>query len=176
MREPTGGRTSLTDPFLQKAIDAIDATAQTLSGDDWLRAGPGRWNCGQILEHLGKAYGSTAYIFDKCLADGEPKGRTPSWRQRLFIAVVVDIGYFPTGVQAPEVTRPTGLPADEALAYARETLTALDAAAARCLARFGARARIANHPILGGFTVPQWQRFHWLHTRHHMRQMAQRGR
>lgn len=164
----------LADSSLQRALDAIDDAAGTLSGDDWLRAAPGHWNCSQIFEHLGKAYGTTAYILDKCIADGAPKGRAQSWRQRLFTALVVDVGYFPTGVQAPEVTRPVGLPADQALAYARETLMALDAAAVRCLARFGGRVRVANHPILGGFTVPQWQRFHWRHTHHHMRQIARR--
>ena len=34
----------------------------------------GHWHCAQILEHLGKAYGGTAYILDKCVADGAPKG------------------------------------------------------------------------------------------------------
>ncbi len=61
-----------------------------------------------------------------------------------------------------------------ALAYARETLQALDAAAVRCEAQFGPRVPVANHPILGGFTVRQWRRFHWSHTRHHVRQIAQR--
>jgi hypothetical protein len=164
----------LTDPSLQKALAAIDAAAGTLSGDAWRRAAPGQWNCGQIFEHLGKAFGSTAYILEKCLADGAPKGRAQSWRQWMFTSMVLDIGYFPTGIKAPEITRPTGLPADEAVIYARETLTALDAAATRCLARFGPRVRVANHPILGGFTVPQWQRFHWRHTHHHMRQIAKR--
>lgn len=174
MSYPAPGRVTLSDPWLQRALDAIDVATSALSADDWVRAAPGQWNCAQILEHLGRAYGTTAYILDKCLADGAPKGRAPSWRQWLFAVLVVDVGYFPTGVPAPDVTRPTGLAADQALAYARETLTALDVAAARCLVRFGARVRVANHPLLGGFTVPQWQRFHWRHTRHHMRQIAAR--
>ena len=54
--------------------------------------------------------------------------------------VVVRIGYFPTGVKAPEMTIPEGLPGMEALAYARQNLQALDAAASRCEARFGSTA------------------------------------
>ena len=69
------------------------------------------------------------------------------------------------------MTVPGGLSGEEALALARRTLQELDAAAARCAERFGAGVRVANHPILGGFTVGQWRRFHWVHTRHHMRQI-----
>ncbi len=72
-----------------------------LTPEAWLRAAPGQWNSAQILEHLGKAYGSTAYILDKCVTDGAPKGRQPSWRQRVYATLIVDLGYFPTGVAAP---------------------------------------------------------------------------
>jgi len=174
MHSVSNGRVALLDPHLQRALDAIEATTRGLTPEAWRRAAPGQWNSAQILEHLGKAYGSTAYILDKCVTDGTPKGRQPSWRQRVYATLIVDLGYFPTGVAAPEITRPDGLAGIEALAYARETLHALDAAASRCDVRFGPRALVANHPILGGFTVRQWRRFHWSHTRHHMRQIAQR--
>ena len=174
MHSAASGRVALVDPHLRRALDAIDEATRGITEEGWRRAAPGQWHSAQILEHLGKAYGSTAYILDKCVTDGAPKGRRPSWRQRVFAALIVDLGYFPTGVSAPEITRPGGLAGTEALAYARETLQALDAAAARCEAQFGSRVPVANHPILGGFTLRQWRRFHWSHTRHHMRQIAQR--
>ena len=74
------------------------------------------------------------------------------------------------------MTVPDGLSGEEALALARRTLRELDAAAQRCADTFGANVRVADHPILGGFTVRQWRRFHWVHTRHHVRQIAQRRR
>lgn len=163
---------ALVDPHLQRALEALDAAGHALSTEGWLRAEPGHWNSAQIVEHLGKAFGSTAYILDKCVTDGAPKARTPSWRQRLFTALVVEVGYFPTGVRAPEMTLPEGLSGPDALAFAREALGALDDAASRAAVRFGARVPIANHPILGGFSVRQWRRFHWMHTRHHVRQIA----
>ena len=69
------------------------------------------------------------------------------------------------------MTVPDGLCGEEALALARRTLMELDAAAQRCADTFGDNVRVANHPILGGFTVHQWRRFHWVHTRHHARQI-----
>ena len=122
MHSAASGGVALVDPHLQRALDAIDAATRGLTEEAWLRAAPGQWNSAQILEHLGKAYGSTAYILDKCVADGAPKGRQPSWRQRVYTTLIVDLGYFPTGVAAPEITRPDGLLGTVALAYARETL------------------------------------------------------
>lgn len=173
---PAEGRATLSDPSLQRALDAIETATCTLSADEWRRSEPGRWNCAQILEHLGKAYRGTAYILDKCVADGAPKGKPPSWQQWFFAGVLVNLGYFPSGINAPEMTKPADPAGPDALSYARDALLALDAAAARCEARFGAGVRVANHPILGGFTIRQWRRFHWFHTRHHMRQIADRRR
>lgn len=162
----------LKDAHLQRTLAALERDTRGFSDEAWARASPGGWTCAQIVEHLGKAYGSTAYIMDKCIADGAPKGQPPSWTQRVFITLIVDIGYFPSGRPAPAITLPAGLPGPEALTLARETLQAMDAAAARCEAAFGRRALVANHPILGGFTVGQWRRFHATHTRHHLRQIA----
>lgn len=159
------------DPHLRRALDHLDAATRNLSAEDWLRGPAGRWQCAEIVEHLGKAYGTTAYILDKCVKEGAPKGRRPSLRQRLSAAIVVGLGYLPSGVTAPAVTVPTGLSGVEALALARRSLQDLDAAAQRCADVFGPRALVANHPILGGFTVGQWRRFHWIHTRHHVRQI-----
>ena len=101
-------RVALVDPHLRRALDAIDEATRGLTTEAWLRAAPGQWNSAQILEHLGKAYGSTAYILDKCVTDGAPKGRRPSWRQRVFATLIVELGYFPTGVSAPEISGQTG--------------------------------------------------------------------
>lgn len=164
----------LTHPDLQRSLEAIDDVASRFGGPDLERQPPRGWSVAQILEHLGKAYGSTAYILEKCVADGRARGRAPSLTQRIFATLIIDVGYFPRGVRAPEVTVPTGMGGDEAVAFARTQLHALDTAATRCLGHFGPRVRVANHPILGGFTVPQWQRFHWRHTCHHARQIATR--
>lgn len=163
---------ALSDPHLWRALQAIELATAGLSPDAWTTAPAGRWNTAQILEHLAKAYSRTAYILEKCLTDEEPKGRPASWRQRLFTTLIVDVGYFPTGVKAPDMTLPEGLSGRDALAAARQGLIALDRAASRCAARFGPRVLVANHPLLGGFTVRQWRRFHWAHTRHHLKQIA----
>jgi hypothetical protein len=61
---------------------------------------------------------------------------------------------------------------EAALQTIRENLAAMDQGLAECEQRFGAQVKIADHVVLGPLTIPQWRRFHWVHTRHHMKQIA----
>lgn len=162
----------IADRWLRRSHEAIDATTRGMTPAqlDWHPEG--KWSSAQVLEHLAKAYGSTAYILEKCVAEGRTVASPSSWRQRVFTQMVVTAGYLPSGVEAPAVTRPEGIAPLEAVARARASLEALDVAARKSAARFGSRVPVANHPILGGFSTAQWRRFHWVHTRHHMRQIA----
>lgn len=162
----------IADRWLRRSLEAIDSATRGMTPAqlDWHP--DGKWSSAQVLEHLAKAYGSTAYILEKCVAEGRTVAAPASWRQRIVTQIVVTAGYLPFGVEAPAVTRPEGLAPLEALARARASLEALDAAAEKSAARFGSRVPVANHPMLGGFSTAQWRRFHWVHTRHHMRQIA----
>lgn len=159
-------------PDLESARAAIHAATMGMNADDLVRHAPGKWSSAQVLEHLAKAYASTAYILDKCVRERRTVATRPSARQQLFTWVIMGAGYFPAGRPAPSGTLPEGMAPLEALDAANVSLGALDAAAARSLEAFGPGVRVANHPILGGFTVPQWRRFHRVHTRHHMKQIA----
>jgi hypothetical protein len=44
---------------------------------------------------------------------------------------------------------------------------------ADCNAKFGRGKVIAEHPILGPLTASEWRKFHWVHGRHHARQILQ---
>jgi hypothetical protein len=157
---------------LQRAHDILDSSTSRLDADSLMSRPPGKWSAAEILEHLMKAYAGTAYILTRAVESGVPKGGAPTMRDRLSAFLVVDLGYLPSGREAPAVTRPEGLPPDGAAARAFDALRALDEAAARAEARFGRRVKLANHPILGPFDVRQWRRFHLVHTRHHARQIA----
>jgi hypothetical protein len=88
--------------------------------------------------------------------------------------LVMDIGYFPRAT-APETTRPTrSIPPERSVSAILEALSKNHATLARVSERFGDEVRVANHPYFSGLTVPQWRKFHWQHTRHHMRQVRDR--
>jgi len=53
-------------------------------------------------------------------------------------------------------------------------LVAMDKLIAQCEARYGAHIRILDHPVLGPLTPRQWRKFHWVHGRHHVKQILER--
>ena len=159
------------DPYLRRALEAIDRTVSPLDVQTLARPRDGRWSIAEILEHLTLAFSSNTRTLEKALASGEVRGRPPRLSQALARILVIDLGYFPRA-EAPERTRPHGsVPAERSLAAIRDALTTLDAALSRASIRFGDRALVANHPYFQGLTIPQWRKFHWRHTAHHMRQI-----
>jgi hypothetical protein len=47
----------------------------------------------------------------------------------------------------------------------------MDEVIGQCEARFGKRTRVLDHPVLGPLTARQWRKFHWVHGRHHVKQI-----
>lgn len=136
----------------------------------------GRWSIAEIIEHLDRTYTGTVKGLERCLDAGAPRVSTPTPRSRLRRFIVVTLGWFPTGIQAPRHVLPGGEVALSAMAdRIRLHLAEMDAALIRATERFGSGA-VLDHPILGPFTTEDWARFHRVHTRHHCRQIAERRR
>ena len=163
------------NPYLQSARDLIDETVGRLSVETLQRKVDGRWSIGEILEHLTLVFTGSAATLEKALASGELRARRPTVKQTLGRILVVDLGYFPR-VEAPSTSRPTGtIPADQALAAIRASLESLDGTLARVADKFGVSVPVSNHPYFAGLSVQQWQKFHWRHTGHHMKQARERS-
>lgn len=158
--------------LLDRVLAAIEEQVEGMAGGDFDRHSPGKWSAAQILEHLAITYDGTHRNLRKVLETGVRPTARGSLRQRAGVLLVVELGQFPTGVEAPAPTRPTGLSGADALAAIRSALPRMDAAMRECEARFGRRGVIATHPILGPLSLRQWRRFHWVHARHHLRQIA----
>jgi len=162
-------------PDLQRAHDALRAANAELDAAS-LAAGPsGKWTVAQIVEHLAKGYGGTAHVLGRCLDQDQPKARAVTLKDRLLTFIVVDLGYLPEGQRAPDVTRPSDAPPPDIVERALAALRDLDAVAARAEIHFGPRTPLVNHPIIGPLGVARWRRFHWVHTRHHLKQIAARA-
>jgi hypothetical protein len=52
-------------------------------------------------------------------------------------------------------------------------IAAMDEIIAQCEARFGKRTLLLDHPVLGPLTARQWRKFHWIHGRHHLKQIKE---
>ena len=160
--------------YLEEAREVIEVAVAGLTPDAIAREVQGCWSIAEILEHLTLAFSANAAGLEKPLASGELRGRKPRVTAALVRILVVDLGYFPRAT-APEMTRPTGsIPPDRSVTAILEALARVDAALTRVSERFGDNVRVLNHPYFSGLTVPQWRKFHWRHTCHHMKQVRDR--
>ena len=162
------------DPHLQRAHDALQQCAVNLTLAQLTVRPPRKWTIAEILEHLALAFSGTAAGAQRAVTKGHGSSRSPDLRSWFRAFVVIECGYFPTGVDAPKSVVPVGIDPATALPLAIRNLRDMDVALAEAATRFGARVRLMNHPIIGPLSVRQWRRFHWVHTRHHVQQIVSR--
>jgi hypothetical protein len=136
-----------------------------------------RWSIAAILEHLDLSYTGTTAALVRRLEKGTPlEPRPVTLRHRLGRFRLLRLGAiaFPAGRQAPDGIVPRGRRFAEVSAVIEPHLLILDQRLKQAALAFGPRAPVANHPFLGPCSVADWRRFHWQHTRHHLKQVAAR--
>jgi DinB superfamily len=159
------------DAYLQRLQEGIASATQGMSAEDLVRHPEGKWSTVEVLEHLYRTYTGTVKAFQHCLQAGKPLARTPKLKDRMRALVVTGLGHMPEGRNAPERTLPRGMAADEVTREIGPRISAMDDVITQCEARFGKRTRLLDHPVLGPLTARQWRKFHWVHGRHHLKQM-----
>jgi hypothetical protein len=159
------------DWYLQRLQETIAAATNGMSGGELARHPDGRWSTAEVLEHLYLTYRGTVKGFERCLQEGKPLARTATLKERAATLLVITLGYFPPGRKAPERTVPRGMAAEEVVKLIGPQIAAMDEIISKCEARFGKRTRVLDHPVLGPLTTRQWRKFHWVHGRHHVKQI-----
>jgi hypothetical protein len=157
---------------IASSLRGLDATQTQLHPS----ANQDRWTIQQIIEHLLLTYSSTEIVINTRLEKRAPTRAKPTLTHRVFCHAVTRWGYFPTGRAAPPLVspQPTTHPisgADLTLAAA-EHLTHLDQLLAEAETLFGPDSRCATHAVIGPLTTNQWRRFHLVHGKHHLKQIA----
>jgi len=159
------------DAYLERLQEAIASATHGMTTADLRRHPGGKWSSAEVLEHLYLTYTGSAKAFERCLQAGKPLARTPMLKDRMRTFIVTGLGHLPEGRKAPGRTQPRGMPADEVAREIGPRISAMDELIAQCEARFGKRTRVLDHPILGPLTAHQWRKFHWVHGRHHLKQI-----
>ncbi len=159
------------DFYLQRALDAIERETRGIPAEQLAWHREGKWSAAEVLEHLSLAFSSTTKAMDRAVEQGRAAKKRATARQWLATAIVVRIGYFPSGRQAPEWTWPRGLDAAQAVETIRAALIEMDSRISEAQAKLG-NGVVAVHPIIGPLSAKQWRKFHWEHTRHHMKQIV----
>lgn len=161
------------DAYLQRLQSEIAVALRSLGDGTPTQTPQAKWNAGEVLEHLSLSYSGTVKGLNRCLREGKPLARKPGVRDRLAVMLVVGLGYMPHGRKAPEVSVPHGAPLEQVKLEVLSNLTAMDETLARCEAMFGKNTLLMDHPILGPLTTQQWRKLHWIHGRHHLKQILQ---
>jgi hypothetical protein len=162
------------DSYLERLRQAIDSATRGISSEELTRHPAGAWSAAEVLEHLYLTYTGTVKGLERCLQKGKPLASPITLKQRAKIAVAVELGYLPKGRKAPERATPKGLSPHTVLAEIDSRIVTMGELLAQCEARHGPRTRVLDHPILGPLTARQWRKFHWVHGRHHVKQILQR--
>lgn len=149
---------------LAKAIDGMSA-------EDLSRHPEGKWSSAEILDHLNQTYRGTVKNCEHCLAAGKSNASVDRNRKRWQRRVVMLLGYLPSGRKSPERALPRGTPIAQLTTEIFENITRMESVISACDAQFGRGKAIAEHPILGPLTAREWRKFHWVHGRHHVRQI-----
>ncbi len=162
------------DSNLEHLQQAIASATRGMTADELTRGAEGKWCAAEVLEHLYLTYTGTAKALERCLKAGKPLAGIPTFKQRVAVALVTELGYFPRGRKSPDPVCPRGMPAEKVLADIGARITAMDKLITQCEQRYGSRIKILDHPILGPLTARQWRKFHWVHGRHHVKQIRER--
>jgi Protein of unknown function (DUF1569) len=162
------------DSYLERLRRELEEATRGVSAEEMAQAPAGKWSAAHILEHLFLTYKATNRVLDKCLQAGAPLATRPTPRQRMSALVVINLGHMPGGRQSPERVAPRGMPLEKVQQSLVPELRAMDAKLSDCERRFGAGTKIVDHLFLGPLTAVGWRKFHWVHGRHHMRQIRER--
>ncbi len=146
-----------------------------LSDEEWHHAPAGRWTVAQIVEHLAVSVDLVAQLF-------EERGELPLRRRHsrphetVLRHLVLISGRIPRGLNAVAAAVPSDEPEpDMATAQFRMGVELM-----RHLAEtWPSQVResvFLRHPYLGDLNLPEWVRFHYVHSRHHMQEIRERLR
>lgn len=158
--------------YIRRLQEAIASSICGMAREEMLRAPQGKWSTAEILEHLYLSYTGTLKGCERNLAAESLALPPQTWAQRFKTLAIVQLGYFPrTGIKAPAVVMPKGTPVEEVVSGISSQIEKMDELISTCESRYGRQTRLLKHPVLGGLTAEQWRKFHWVHGRHHVRQI-----
>jgi hypothetical protein len=160
------------DSHLERLQQTIASATRGMTSEELGRHAEGKWSVAEVLEHLYLTYTGTIKGCERCLQTGKPLASPITLKQRARITLVIKLGYLPNGRKAPERSTPKGMSPDKVMGEIGSRIATMGELLAQCEARHGARTRVLNHPILGPLTARQWGKFHWVHGRHHVKQIV----
>ena len=159
------------DFYVRKLQETIASAIAGITPEQFKWHPQEKWSAAEIMEHLWLTYRATTTAFDLCLQAGKIATTKPTLQMRIDALIVLRLEYFPSGRLAPPGTIPQGASPELLRARIQDDIVAMDKSIRKCEERFGSRRGLVDNPVLGPLTAAEWRKFHWLHARHHARQI-----
>ena len=157
--------------YLERLSTAISETTAGMTAAQLAYHPEGKWGTSEILEHLSLTYLGTIKGCEKALHEGLSIAGSSTLYQKLAVLLVTGVGYLPSGRESPKGALPRGASPETILAEVGGNIRRMDQAIMECEARYGRKAPLMDHPILGPLTSNEWRKFHWVHGKHHLEQI-----
>lgn len=144
------------------------------SDAEWERGPAGKWTPAQIVEHLALALNLSGdtFLARRNHAPMSRRPRTPA--EKIASLLILGIRWFPPGRKAPSKTTPMEQVTRRAAEEHFLTGIARWVEVERDVLPTRGHDLFVKHPRLGDLTIGEWLRFHWIHSRHHARQIRER--
>jgi hypothetical protein len=144
-----------------------------LEDEDWYRAPPGKWTIAQIVAHLALGVDASSTVLERRGGkQGMKRRSTPG--QSILRHMLLQFGRFPPRAKSPEGTVPPEKPDHEQVAAQFR----MGVERFHMLVETWPESRqievFVRHPVVGDLNVPEWVRFHFVHGRHHAKQIGDR--
>ena len=141
---------------------------------DWYRAPPGKWTPAQIVHHLAISLETSARTFEERRGKPPMRRRPRTVRERVGCFLVLQVGWMPSGREAPTVTVPAERPDSHTVERQLRDGVARFLSLERELLPARRDDLFVKNPALGDLTLPEWLRFHIRHCAHHAGQIRAR--
>ncbi|MBI4502396.1 MAG: DinB family protein [Gemmatimonadetes bacterium] len=146
-----------------------------LEPEDWHRGPAAKWTIAQVVAHLALGVDLSSSVFaQRAEKTGMIRRSNPG--QAVLRHLLLGFGKFPPGRQAPETTRPPEKPDPEIVAAQYRMGVERFATMAETWPEKRQMEIFVKHPLLGDLNLPEWIRFHYVHARHHVKQIQSRLR
>jgi hypothetical protein len=155
---------------VRASVAELMAASERSAGPNWTKpSGPGKWSPAQIVEHVARAFETSADVAagKPSMFPTMPRIVRPLARVAFFNRTLKS-GKFPKAKTNPAMNPERGsATVDEARVRLNDAVAKFDAASRALVAQ----GRSMSHPIFGNVGVAEYAHFQAIHTRHHVKQM-----
>ena len=140
--------------------------------EEWHRAPRGKWTICQVVEHLAVSVDLVAQLLEE-RAELRGRRRRSKPHETVLRHLVLGGGRLPRGLKTVLSAAPSEHPDQELVTAQFRMGVEMTKLLNEQWSQERKQSVFLPHPYLGELNLPEWVRFHYIHCRHHVRQISQ---